>query len=76
MRDVPTKASSRRASNEITLCPILELGMSMRPLIDSALPRLLGNFPGAAGNCSNLTKALDIAKFTSNFKALANMERE
>ena len=50
--------------------------MSMRPLIDSALPRLLGNFPGAAGNCSNLTKALDIAKFTSNFKALANMERE
>jgi hypothetical protein len=50
--------------------------MSMRPLIDSALPRLLTNFLGATGNYSNLTKDLDVAKFTSNFKALANMERE
>jgi hypothetical protein len=50
--------------------------MSMQPLIDSAVPRLLTNFLDATGNCSNLTKALDIVKFTSNFKALANMERE
>jgi hypothetical protein len=45
-------------------------------LIDWALPRLLIDFPGATGNGSNLRKALEIAKFTSNFKALANMERE
>jgi hypothetical protein len=45
-------------------------------LIDWALPRLLTNFLGAPGNRSNLTKALGLAKFTSNYKVLTNLKRE
>jgi len=64
------------SANESRFARFANGSCPFRPLIDWALPRLLIDFPGATGNGSNLRKALEIAKFTSNFKALANMERE